>query len=606
MLIRFIYIFLFFNSFIAFSQDIAKVPISKIIPSPINGKTVSFTKFIHTLVNYTPQVNAKGGFVVEYRDVNVVFDEKEDREGMDKRFNDSNPPVWHIKHDIFIISCNFDKGMWWVMNNMTFEGFVTIGSCTNLKTIFKHCTFEKTIRLERNEIGFLDFDHATFKHGFRYHFNTIQDYLKFNHCKFSINPSIKDDTRFSGFDMYVIEPRLLEIHQKGEADLTIENTEFKVPFQFQNTPKGVVDISASNFNNMALVGNKFECNINLTKTAIQNQFLLNDSYISGKIIIDAFNLNPTNTRIQWSSVSDNKISVYDKSGKLINGAMHSQIKDEVIFNNLISCYANFYTVFKTQGNRMFANSCYVEWKNIETEFLRNTYQNKDVNVYFNYLMNVFLREFCDYGTNPLKSIYISVWVIISFGLVYFISPFRINYDKSEGNAPTTIYGKLSMYARYFSEENSLKNIYLEYVPSGVPNNDAKKYADLIEAKRESLPSFFSWVSFPLAWWQKLKHKIVLKFYDFIDEFPTHWYHFTKTQKIKASLVFGMLIMLDFFYFIVVRIIDSFTLSLNVFSTLGFGEVPVKGVIRYLTVIEGFVGWFLLSIFSVALISQIIQ
>lgn len=604
--IRFIYIFFFFNSVVTFSQGIVEVPISKIIPSPINGQTVSFTKFIHTMVNYAPQVNAKGGFVVEYRDVNVVFDEKEDREGMDKRFNDSNPPVWHIKHDVSIISCNFDKGMWWVMNNMTFEGFVTIGSCTNLKTIFKHCTFEKTVRMDRNEIGFLDFDHTVFKHGFRYHFNTIQDHLKFNYCKFSINPLIKDDTRFSGFDMYVIEPRLLEIHQKGEADLTIENTEFKVPFQFQNTPKGLVDISTSNFNNMALVGNKFECNINLTKTAIQNQFLLNDSYISGKIIIDAFNLNPTNTRIQWSSVADNKISVYDKSGKLINGAMRSQIKDEVVFNNLISCYANFYTVFKTQGNRMFANSCYVEWKNIETEFLKNTYKNKDVNVYFNYLMNLFLREFCDYGTNPLKSIYISVWVLISFGLVYFVSPFRINYDKNENNAPSTIYGKLSMYARYFSEENSLKDIYLEYVPSGVPNNDAKKYADLIEVKRESLPSFFSWVSFPLAWWQKLKHKIVLKFYDFIDQFPTHWYNFTRIQKIKASFVFGTLILFDFVYFTIVRAIDSFTLSLNVFSTLGFGEVPVKGVIRYLTVIEGFVGWFLLSIFSVALISQIIQ
>ncbi|KOY86694.1 hypothetical protein AD998_11550 [bacterium 336/3] len=583
-----------------------KVPISKVIPSPINGKTVSFTKFIHTIVNYVPTTRANEGFIVEYRDVNVIFDEKEDREGMDKRFNEPNSPVWRVKHDVTIVKCTFDKAMWWVMNKMVFEGFFGISSCVDLKIILKNSTFEKTIRFERNDIGFLDFDQVDFKHGFRYHFNVIQDHLKFSNCKFSINPLIKDDTRFSGFDMYVIEPRLLEIHQKGEADLTIENTEFKVPFQFQNTAKGVIDISTSNFNNMALVGNKFECNINLTKTAIQNQFLLNDSYISGKIIIDAFNLNPTNTRIQWSSVADNKISVYDKNNKLINGVMRSQIKDEVVFNNLISCYANFYTVFKTQGNRMFANSCYVEWKNIETEYLRNTYKNKEVNVYFNYLMNLFLREFCDYGTNPLKSIYISVWVLISFGLVYFVSPFRVNYNKNENNTPTTIYGKLAMYARYFSEENSLKNIYSEHVPSGVPDNDAKKYADLIEVKKESLPAFFRWVAFPLAWWKNMKHRFILKFYDWIDQYPTHWYNFTKKQKVKAFFVFGTLIILDFLYFTVVRAVDSLTLSLNVFSTLGFGEVPVKGVIRYLTVIEGFVGWFLLSIFSVALISQIIQ
>lgn len=55
-----------------------------------------------------------------------------------------------------------------------------------------------------------------------------------------------------------------------------------------------------------------------------------------------------------------------------------------------------------------------------------------------------------------------------------------------------------------------------------------------------------------------------------------------------------------------RFLDASTTSLNAFSTLGFGEIPVLGIARYLAVIEGFVGWFLLSIFSVALISQVIQ
>jgi len=597
--------YLFFQAWIASSQSVIKVPISKIVPSPINGKIVSFTTFIQTMVSYAPE-KIQGNFVVEFRDIHVVFDEKTDREGMDKRFNEANPPVWRVKHDISMVACTFDKGMWWVMNSVVFEGFVNMSSCNNVKTMFKNCVFEKTIRLERNDIGFLDFERVDFKHGFRYHFNTIQDHLKFSHCKFSINPAIKDDTRFSGFDMYVIEPRLLEIHQKGEADLTIENTEFKVPIQFHQSPKGVVDISASNFNNMALINNHFGCNINLTKTAVQNQFLLNDSYISGKIIIDAFNLNPTNTRIQWSSVANNKISVYDKRGNLINGAMRSQIKDEVLFNNLISCYANFYMVFKTQGNRMFANSCYVEWKNIETDFLRNTYSQKEGNAYFNYLMNVFLREFCDYGTNPLKSIYISVWVLIAFGLVYFISPFRVNYNHDGNQKPASLYSKLSMYARYFSEETSLKAIYLENNPQTSPKNDAWEYAKLVVEKGEDMPRFFRWIAFPLAWWRKFKQQASIQFYGFIDRFPQQWREFSKTQKIKAFLIFGGLMFLDFVYFTLIRAVDSLTLSLNVFSTLGFGEVPVKGVIRYFTVIEGFVGWFLLSIFSVSLISQIIQ
>lgn len=53
-------------------------------------------------------------------------------------------------------------------------------------------------------------------------------------------------------------------------------------------------------------------------------------------------------------------------------------------------------------------------------------------------------------------------------------------------------------------------------------------------------------------------------------------------------------------------LNALTLSLNAFVTLGFGAVPTTGVARYLCVLQGFVGWFLLSIFTVALINQVLQ
>jgi hypothetical protein len=582
-----------------------QVPISKVIESPINGKTVSFTKFMNTMVNFEPSKKEGEQYVVLFQDINIIFDEKEDRAGMDSRFNDSNAPIWRVKYDVTLSKCNFDKQMWWVVNNLVFEGFVTVSNCNDVKTIFKNCIFQKTLRIDRNDIGFIEFLDTKLEHGIRWHFNSVKDHTKFSRCLFGINASIKDDTRFSGFDAYVIEPRLLEIHQKGESDLTIENCEFKIPPLFQNTAKGIIDITGSNFNNMALVGNRFECNLDFSKTAVENQFLLTDSYISGKLIIDAFNMNPNNTRVQWSSVANNKISVYDKYGKLINGAMRSQIKNEVVFNSLIACYANFYSVFRTQGNRMFANQCYVEWKNIETDYLKNTYKKQGMSVYFNYLMNIFLRDFCDYGTNPLKSVYISFWVLIAFGLVYFVSPFRINYAL-DNRKIHTIYGKLMMYARYFAQECSLKDAYLESQSEVAKPDDAQKYAEFVRTKRDSLPRFFYWSAIPLAWWHRFKISTITKLYDWLDQYLHQWKKFTFKQKIRAFCIFGTLILLDWIYFTIIRAIDSFTLSLNVFSTLGFGEVPVKGGIRYLTVLEGFVGWFLLSIFSVSLISQVIQ
>lgn len=57
--------------------------------------------------------------------------------------------------------------------------------------------------------------------------------------------------------------------------------------------------------------------------------------------------------------------------------------------------------------------------------------------------------------------------------------------------------------------------------------------------------------------------------------------------------------------ILLTLINSLTLSINSFVTLGFGSIPTKGFARYLCIIEGFIGWFLLSIFTVALINQVL-
>jgi hypothetical protein len=58
--------------------------------------------------------------------------------------------------------------------------------------------------------------------------------------------------------------------------------------------------------------------------------------------------------------------------------------------------------------------------------------------------------------------------------------------------------------------------------------------------------------------------------------------------------------------LLMRCFNALTLSLNAFVTLGYGEIEAQGIARYLAVFEGLIGWFLLSIFSVSLISQILQ
>ena len=95
-------------------------------------------------------------------------------------------------------------------------------------------------------------------------------------------------------------------------------------------------------------------------------------------------------------------------------------------------------------------------------------------------------------------------------------------------------------------------------------------------------------------------------------FPSDWDDKSKTQLISDYRTFKQ--KNDHGYFfpflkviwgIVVSLFNAFTLSVNSFVTLGFGVIPTKGLAKYVCILEGFLGWFLLSIFVVSLINQVL-
>ena len=59
------------------------------------------------------------------------------------------------------------------------------------------------------------------------------------------------------------------------------------------------------------------------------------------------------------------------SNEIITGKSVDQMKDEFLYNSLVSCYAMFYNSYRNQGNRISANESYIEWKDIETIYLKH-------------------------------------------------------------------------------------------------------------------------------------------------------------------------------------------------------------------------------------------
>jgi hypothetical protein len=95
--------------------------------------------------------------------------------------------------------------------------------------------------------------------------------------------------------------------------------------------------------------------------------------------------------------------------------------------------------------------------------------------------------------------------------------------------------------------------------------------------------------FPSEWDIESKPKLIQHYKDFIH----------KNDKGYIKPFFKM--MFGFF----ISFINALTLSLNSFVTLGFGNIPTKGLARYVCIVQGFIGWFLLSIFTVALFNQVL-
>lgn len=93
--------------------------------------------------------------------------------------------------------------------------------------------------------------------------------------------------------------------------------------------------------------------------------------------------------------------------------------------------------------------------------------------------------------------------------------------------------------------------------------------------------------FPSEWDVKSKPKLIADYKAFVE------------KNDKGYIKPLMILIIGFFK----SWLNAFTLSLNSFVTLGFGAIPTTGVARYLTIIQGFLGWFLLSLFTVALINQ---
>ena len=260
----------------------------------------------------------------------------------------------------------------------------------------------------------------------------------------------------------------------------------------------------------------------------------------------------------------------------------------------------FYDFYKLQHDSDYANEVYVEFKDLETKRYAYLYkENPSFNAYFTWKINQFLKIFSGYGTNPSLSIIFSLYVILFFAIIYMLFP--NNWESGKKNK---LMHRITFFTKYFRQKEGIKEIYEEEKQHDVMSYT--EFKEYMHSSKKEVPWFFLWLTKPIYYFSSYNYKMTGKVLRHTDILKGRWVDLPKRKKVATSFVIGIWIFFLILLDLLIKFLNALTLSINTFTTLGFGEIPMKGIPRYLTVIQGFIGWFMLTIFSVSLISQLLN
>lgn len=507
--------------------------------------------------------------------------------------------VKNIAPIIVIKNCKLPINLTVQLRNIVFQKNVCFGDCEGAgQLIFYNCTFKQGMDFIGSDLDQLNFEYCSILH----RTVVIESHIgifSFENCSFYTDRKAVESSYRVGYEL---------VNQDHQYLFRISLNEKKINAFVMSKCKilttdviPIVAFSGGKYDFMSFDGINFSnCILDFSGCSVKEDFsILNCSFMQ-PFGAHKFSFPADNTTVDWRQIDSVGLGLYLDYPHVFTSKTDTLYSNDHVFNELNSTYRKFYSMYRTQGDMVSANACFMQMKDIETGRYHHLYQkHPSIEAWFNWRFNQFLKVFSKYGTSPVQSLIISMWTILLFAVVYFFF-----YSDWDGINRSFLIRKHLKVMQYFRSEQKLEDFYLaDYV------EDMKKVAayktEMAESKAE-IPIFILLMGKPLYLLSIVKHKVWAFIYRRSEILQGRWIDLGPKRKAFVALTVGFSIALYLIWLAFIRALNSITLSVNVFSTLGFGAIPVKGVSRYITILEGFLGWFLLSIFSVSLISQMLQ
>jgi len=506
------------------------------------------------------------------------------------------------------------------LHHIVFNKNITIKNTTAL--LFYNCVFNAGIDIDDDlplndtvtylfanydkydgEIGF---SNCLIKNNFILNIGTIETYS-------SLNVSVKncDFKRKKGvepIEIGVNNIRSTEINDNrfyddGFINLTIDTSNFTSISvnDFNDYRTYLIKASLNSSHLFIMEGNVFNKDVILNIDDFNSNHLYRWSQWRKKLISsDGFRTyiyrleNPPSFEKSTPKV----FATYDSLMVLYKNKFRYQIENA--YKDEMRLLGNFYDFYKKQHDTEYANAVYVELKELETQRFAYLYgSHPSFKTYFTWKINQFLDIFSAYGTKPSQAVVASIYVVLFFAFVYLFFP--NSWDSMSRNK---LMHRMTLFTKYFRKKESIKEIYEEERHNEIMSFN--EFRDYMNESKKEIPDYFIWLTKPIYYFSSYNYKMTGRILKYTDILKGKWIELPKNKRYTASIIMALWILILIILDLFVKFLNALTLSINTFTTLGFGEIPIKGLPRYLAIIEGFIGWFMLTIFSVSLISQLLN
>ena len=421
-------------------------------------------------------------------------------------------------------------------------------------------------------------------------------YISARRCKdtLRLQEEIYDDT-------CTLEKKIDFMKRYFSSKKIIVNTE---PAEFEITGCEIKDvlIKDNSANHLSIISNIFSQSFYAINNDVDSivYFRSNTLPPNSRTGVDASFFKNLGTKYSWRDTAIH--TDYLRQKILYGQEKYHDIKiyrenNKDILTNLIQTYRQFITLLKYNGNPL-SNKLAIKLKDIQSNIrMYEYYESSNMENWFNWKGSVFLKWYSDYGTNPFKALAYCFWAMLYFALFYFF--FYSDWDKIDRGF---LIKRFNSVMDYFTTEKRIEDFYSTTHDKEMTT--FTEFKDTLDKNKVYMPAMLASLAKPIYQISLLRYKILSFSYKKAEFMAGRkWIDLERKDRYWIGTLTFFLTLTYIIYLVFIRALNSIVLSINAFSTLGFGQIPVRGITKYVAIIEGFIGWFLLSIFIVSLLSQ---